>query len=246
MLNKEIISLFSENGFAVINDFFSAYETEEIRKFVEVWFNKNISNAINSNSDKYFLNIQEFPKYHNFIIKNDIDHSKIAAAKYRYIDPPKEIIKIIHKKILFQYLELFSGFKSFMKWQDPGFGWLGYRLIRANSNDGYPPSCKNWGAANNVYSIWLPISGTNKKSNIRLLPGSHKKKFNKYLPKNSKFTKGEYRLDEEIPESDYIRPIVKTNGIIIFHPACIHSEDSADLINTRLNLEYRFKPIHES
>ena len=36
-----------------------------------------------------------------------------------------------------------------------------------------------------------------------------------FLPKNSKFTKGEFRLHEEIPESEYVRPNVNKNGIII-------------------------------
>ena len=72
------------------------------------------------------------------------------------------------------------------------------------------------------------------------------KEYKKYLPDNSKFTKGEYRLDEDIPEEAYTRPEVNLCDIIIYHPACIHSEDSIDNFNTRLNLEYRFRPDNES
>tara|TARA_B100000401_G_scaffold407403_1_gene323596 strand:- start:231 stop:965 length:735 start_codon:yes stop_codon:yes gene_type:complete len=244
MINNKFKSFFNEYGFVVINDFFSNNEVELISDFVEVWINKNIDNALNKN--KIYLKIKDFPDYHNFIINNKIDHAKIASAIYRYIEPPENIIKTIHKKLLFEYLNSFSGFNKFKKWQDPGFGWLGYRLIRANSNDGYPPSCKNWGAASNVYSMWLPIAGCNESSNIRFLPKSHKREFKKYLPENTKFTKGEFRLDENISDSEFIRPNVSKNGIIIYHPACIHSEDSADMKITRLNLEYRFKPIDES
>ena len=246
MIKGEINSFFSENGFVVIDNFFSEEESELITKYSEEWINRNISNAGESSQTKQFLKLNDFADYHNFIIKNNIDHSKVASAKFRYIVPPEKIINFIHKELLFEYLKLFSGFKLFKKWQDPGFGWLGYRLIRAGSNDGYPPSCKNWGAASNVYSVWLPLAGYNEKSNIRFLPKSHKREYKKYLPENSKFTKGEFRLNEDIPESEYVRPIVNKNGIIIYHPGCIHSEDSSDLINTRLNLEYRFTPIYES
>ena len=243
MIDNEKKSFFSKNGFVVIEEFFSDEEKRLISKFVENWINVNISNSIISNEEKPFLKIQDFAKYHEFIIDNKIDHDNITKAKFRYTEPSENIVNIIYKKPLFEYLESFSGFKLFDKCQDQGLGWLGYRLIRPGSEDGYPPSCKNWGAASNVYSVWLPISGFNQKSNIRFLPSSHKRKFKKYLPKNSKFTKGEFRLNEDISESEYIRPNVDKNGIIIFHPACIHSEDSSDLTNTRLNLEYRFKPI---
>jgi len=236
---------FNENGFVVIDNFFDELELESILNFTESWINTNISNAL-PEENKKLLSISNFGKYHNFIEENKIDHSKIASAQYRYIVPPSNIIEIIHKPKLFNYLEDFSGIASYIKWQDPGFGWLGYRLIRAASNDGYPPSCKNWGAARDVYSIWLPIAGCNASSNIRFLAGSHKKEFEKYLPENSKFTKGEFRLKENIPIESFIRPTVGKNGIIIYHPACIHSEDSADKFNTRLNLEYRFKPANEN
>ena len=246
MIKDENKVFFSENGFVVINNFFTEEETKTLKKYVESWINNNISNAFTSEEKRSLLEINNFSTYHDFIVKNKIDHSKVASAQYRYVEPSENIVKIIHKKLLFEYLKLFTGFDSYIKWQDPGFGWLGYRLIRASSNDGYPPSCKNWGAARDVYSIWLPISGCNNNSNIRFLPGSHKKIFENYMPENSKFTKGEFRLKENIPDSEYIRPIVDDNGIIIYHPACIHSEDSSDTKNTRLNLEYRFKPFYES
>lgn len=242
----DLKNLFQKNGFVVINNFFEKEEYQSILNFTENWINKNISQAFPSDLNISNLQINKFSNYHNFIIKNKIDHSKIASARYRYIEPPESIIKIIHKPKLFDLLEDFSGFKSYIKWQDPGFGWLGYRLIRASSNDGYPPSCKNWGAARDVYSIWLPIAGCNTSSNIRFLPESHKREFKKYLPDNSKFTKGEFRLNEDIPPENFVRPNVNQRGIIIYHPACIHSEDSKDNKNTRLNLEYRFKPSHES
>ena len=237
---------FKKNGFVVIENFFEKKEYESILKFTENWINNNISRAFQKENEKKLLPINNFENYHNFIEENKIDHAKIASAKYRYIIPGSNIIELIHKPKLFNILEEFSGLKSFIKWQDPGFGWLGYRLIRASSNDGYPPSCKNWGAAKNVYSIWLPIAGCNSLSNIRFLPGSHKREFKKYLPEDTKFTKGEFRLKEKIPVENFVRPEVRENGIIIYHPACIHSEDSADQDNTRLNLEYRFKPDNEN
>ena len=246
MIDSKINEEFALNGFVTISNFFSSEEYNILSTYVENWINQNICNAQNQNSKLIKLPLNNFNIYHDFIVERKIDHSKIASAKFRYIEPPERIIKIIQKKNLFDYLELFTGAKKYVRWQDPGFGWLGYRLIRASSKDGYPPSCKNWGAANNVYSIWLPLAGCTKFSNIRFIPGSHKKTYKSYLPTDSKFTQGEYRLDEDIPETEYIRPEANPRDIIIYHPATIHSEDSIDKEETRLNLEYRFRPDYES
>ena len=43
---------------------------------------------------------------------------------------------------------------------------------------------------------------------LDFLPKSHKREFKKYLPENTKFTKGEFRLDENISDSEFIRPEV--------------------------------------
>jgi len=245
MIDLKFKEDFLKNGFVTLPEFFTESEYKIILSYVEEWTNKNISNSLD-NSSSVFLPVNNFNDYHKFIVENKIDHSKIASAKYRYIEPPNEIVSIIQKELLFEYLISFTGTSDFIRWQDPGFGWLGYRLIRASSNDGYPPSCKNWGAARDVYSIWLPIEGCTELSTIRFLPGSHKKEYKNYLPEDSKFTKGELRLSEQVPENQYIRPNPKPREIIIYHPATIHSEDSIDNINTRLNLEYRFKPNYES
>lgn len=246
MITHSLTQKFLSDGYVTIQNFFTEEEFFKIYKFAENWINQNISNAQDKQKNNIYLSLDRFNKYHEFIDKNGIDHSKIASSKYRYTLPPSDIISIIQKKKLFEYLESFTGTSKYIRWQDPGFGWLGYRLIRASSQDGYPPSCKNWGAASEVYSVWLPLAGCTEFSNIRFLSGSHKKSYKKYLPQDSKFTKGEYRLDEEISEEKFIRPIANPRDIVIYHPATIHSEDSKDENNTRLNLEYRFRPNHES
>jgi len=245
MIDLKIRDEFLSKGFVTISNFFTEEEYTLILRYVEKWINQNISNALDDTSS-VFLPINKLNTYHNFILEKKINHSKVASAKYRYVEPPKDIVSIIQKDLLFEYLKSFTDTSQFTRWQDPGFGWLGYRLIRASSNDGYPPSCKNWGAASEVYSIWLPINGCTKLSTIRFLPGSHKKEYKNYLPEDSKFTKGELRLNENIPEDQYYRPNPKPRDIIIYHPATIHSEDSEDKVNTRLNLEYRFRPNYES
>ena len=246
MGNQKLLEDYSKNGYVTIKNFFKEDEYDLIFDYVEKWINKNISNALGKKDDCIILPLKDFHNYHKFIIDKNIDHSKIASAKFRYIEPPDYIISIIQKKELFEYLKIITSANEYTRWQDPGFGWLGYRLIRGASEDGYPPSCKNWGAAFNVYSIWLPIAGCTELSNIRFIPSSHKKRYKSYLPSNSKFTKGEYRLDEDIPNEDYVRPIANPRDIIIYDPATIHSEDSNDNLNTRLNLEYRFRPNYES
>jgi len=186
------------------------------------------------------VSLWNLEKYHQI---PDIIHEMVASSSYRYFLPPSDISLILQKEEVLHSIRFLSSSSSLVAWQDPGLGWLGYRIIRPSSDDGYPPSCKNWGAAAGVYSIWLPVLGCNAKSNIRFLPGSHKASYERYLPENSKFTKGEYRLKSEISPAEFIRPEVNQGDIIIYHPNTIHSEDSEDSHHTRINLEYRYMPV---
>ena len=45
MIESELNYFFSENGFVVIDNFFSEAESELINNFSEEWINGNISNA---------------------------------------------------------------------------------------------------------------------------------------------------------------------------------------------------------
>lgn len=231
-----IEKLFNDQGYVLLRDFFSTRERDTIQAFTQEWICKNIqaasSNVINTKDI-------DLVDYHNI---PSIDHSRVASAKYRYIVPDPDIIKVLEKSDLVDIIKSLSHSTELIRWQDPGYGWLGYRIIRPKCNDGYPPSCKDWGAAKGVYSLWLPITGCTSLSSIRILPGSHRKKYSNYLPDETHFTKGELRLSEEIPQSAYVRHDCSLGDVIVYHPAVIHSEDSIDTENTRVNLEYRYRP----
>jgi ectoine hydroxylase-related dioxygenase (phytanoyl-CoA dioxygenase family) len=234
---------FQENGFCIIKNFFSKEDSLFFKNYTENWIYDNILNAIDINLAEFKKENFQLEKYKDYQEKFDINHSKVAAQKFRYIEPPAEIKSILRSEKVMEIFKEITSKNNFEVWRDPGFGWLGYRIIRPISNDGYPASCKNWGFAAGVYSAWVPIAGCNDQSSIRLLKGSHKKEYQKYLPENSKFTKGEYRLAEEIDQKEYIRLDCNLGDIIIYHPAMIHSEDTSDKSSTRTNLEYRFSPL---
>ncbi|MDC3118643.1 hypothetical protein OA503_03145 [Prochlorococcus sp. AH-716-K03] len=234
---------FQEKGFSVIKDIFNQNEFSIIQNFVIDTLNKNLKKDKNLKNSFLKFNYEDLATYHEFIDDNNLNHENMVNPKNRYLFPPKKIKEILLKDELIEYVKKYSGYEKFSMCSDPGLGWLGYRLIRPNNNDGYPPSCKNWGSTKNVYSLWVPISGSTKYSNIRLLPGSFKKQYKKYLPKDSKFIQNEYRLEDKIDVKDFLRPKMNYRDALIFHPGCIHSEDSSDKKNSRLNLEYRFSPI---
>lgn len=230
--------LFEENGFVLLKNFFNEDQSSTLALYTRCLLELNLKRA-----QKDLLHNFNPSKYHQLL---DVDHHMIASSTYRYFIPPVDICNILEMPKLMNLLSVLADTDSFVRWQDPGYGWLGYRLVRPNLNDGYPPSCKNWGAAAGVYSLWIPIFGCTQFSSIRFLPGSHKKKFNSYLPDSSKFTSGELRLADEVPHSDFVRPLCNLGDAIIYHPATIHSEDTVDKNLTRINLEYRYMPLgHE-
>lgn len=237
-----VIEDFSINGFALVKKIFSNDEIKELLTYTKDWISENIANSTNLNIRNELKDNFTLTNYKEFIDLHSIDHKKIAAAKYRYRIPSENIFKVIRGNKIMELVSKASKKSKFNIWQDPGFGWLGYRLIRPETNDGYPPSCKNWGAAAGVFSLWLPISGCNRNSSIRLLPGSHLREYEKYLPEHTKFTKGEFRLLEKVSDSSFVRLNCEIGDAIIYHPGTIHSEDSYEKKLTRINLEYRFMP----
>ena len=130
------------------------------------------------------------------------------------------------------------GIEEFELWNE-GYGDLAFRLIRPNRGDGYPFSCKNWGPGAGCISMWIPILGFEQDQQLNIVPGSHLKKYEKYLPINSKFIKNEYRLAEDINKLFTLRPKLKQGDLLIFHPQLLHSEEVYNAFTTRLNLEFR-------
>jgi len=232
----DLINHYNKYGYCVLNAF-AENEFTELKKFTEKWVKNVISDHTGINVDSYNLG-----QYHKWGMDCGIKHNGLFAAKNRYIDPPKNIEKILHNEKIFSLLSEIHG-GGYKQWADPGLGWFGYRLIRPGMGDGYPTSCKNWGAAAGVISLWLPIIGFGINETLCFVPGSHKRTYKNFLPDNQKFTKGELRLGEHIDQNEYKRIELHKGEVIVYHPALLHTENVEKGDTTRINLEYRFMPL---
>ena len=233
---KKELKKYLDEGYVTFN-FFRKEEYNLIYEFAVKWFYKVCK--IKSK------NLEKFPieKYHIWSRKKDLDHSKICSAKNRYMYPPKKIQKIIINNKKIKYFLNKIGIKKFKMWDD-GWGWIGFRIIRPRKNDGYPLSQKNWGVAKNVVSFWFPIIGKSKTDTLTLVPKSNLKNYEFYLPKNSKFTKGEFRLKQKYKNKlKLFNPELKNSEVIIYSAKTLHAESNKKIKKTRFNLEFRFKPI---
>lgn len=179
--------------------------------------------------------------YHTWGTASSVPHKEMLRAANRHMFPPVPIQKLLVNEVLVNFLES-VGITKFRLW-DEGLGWLAFRLIRPGYGDGYPFSCKNWGPAKNVFSLWIPLLGLQKELMLNLIPGSHLKEYAKYLPTNSQFTPDEYRLDYKPAAHECVRPLMQEGQAIIFHPRTLHAEEVLEGTETRFNLEFRIEPL---
>lgn len=226
---------FSNHGFEIF-PFFSPQEFLSVQKFgIEMLRDLFLKHANRVISEKDILS------YHMWGEKEKIPHKDIFKAKHRHTQGNGIIKNLLLSSKLTTILGGI-GVSNFKIW-DEGLGWLAFRLIRPASSDGYPFSCKNWGPAKNVLSVWIPILGFSKDVTINFIPGSHLKQYPKYLPENTHFTKDEYRLDLQPKEEECIRPKLNPGEIILFHPKTLHAEAVEKGVETRFNLEFRIEPL---
>ena len=223
------LKVFSENDLKVLEAFTLEWVRDVIRKGLDT-------------DESIDIDALDLAKYHEWYERAGVRHDGLFGAKNRYAEPPSEIRKILLNDRLLAFLTLL-GIQKIQLWTDPGLDWLGFRLIRPGKGDGYPTSCKNWGAANGVISVWCPVLGLTKHETIAFVPKSHLKDHKKYLPTKSKFTQGEFRLapDQEAGMV-YERPDLAPGEVLLYHPGILHTEDVVHSEITRINLEYRFKP----
>jgi hypothetical protein len=232
-MNK-INSEYSYDGFAKIN-YLSSQEYEILKLFSSDWISTLFgTNGLSLNNE------HSIEAYHLNLEGNETIHNNALRAMNRHCYPSSEIKKIL---INSKFREALNNLDilDFDLW-DEGLGWLAFRLIRPGFNDGYPFSKKDWGPGKGTVSIWIPILGFDPNQTIGFIPGSHKKEFEKFLPQSSKFTPDEYRLKNDIPESDVYRPHLHPGEAIIFGPKTIHTEDVYEGLTTRLSLEFRILP----
>ena len=236
MMNEQYKN-YNKNGY-VINSIYNLEDHELIIEFTKNWIIDVLKKNSNSSFDNKNFKSLNLKNYHEWQKNYNYEHDGVFGAKNRYIDPAQFIKdKILNDNLKKLLINL--GVKKFDLWRDPGLEWLGYRIIRPNMGDGYPASCKNWGAAAGVVSVWLPIIGFTKLETIALSPGSHLKKYEKFMPQNSKFTDGEFRLSPS-EKLNLKRLDLNLGEVVVYHPGTIHTEDVIESNITRINLEFRF------
>ena len=186
------------------------------------------------------LNEDTLKQYHLNDLASTQIHSEILKATNRHCIPPSHILELLHNKSLKNFLDKIKVTK-YTVWNE-GYGSLAFRLIRPNRGDGYPYSCKDWGPAKGIISVWIPILGFNKTQILSLVPGSHLKTYASHLPVDGIHMKNEYRLSEPLSLELTDRPVLKRGEAIVFHSKTIHSEEVIEGDETRLNLEFRLLP----
>lgn len=236
-MNKEIdkaVEEYNSKGYAVVK-VYDSDDYEKIKQFALNWIIGVIQPLAKRN-----ISAEDITKYHLWFENENIEHSKIFINDNRVVEPSEEIKKLIQNSVLLEYIKKILR-ADYHVWRDPGVGWLCYRMIRPNFNDGYHLCKKSWGDASKVASIWLPILGSSKNETLELLPESHLRSYKKKKDPNNKFVEPE--LDESIDHGSLVRPALRDGEIIIYHPDVLHSENVVDSNMTRFNLEFRFNPI---
>ena len=232
------VSQYERDGFAVLR-VFTDEQIALVEQYGREWLRRLIRSAAPTSASVDHLPLET---YHLWWQREGIVHASLFRAANRYVVPQGALKDALLNDRIWQFLHRVHEGKL-EAWADPGLGWLGFRFVRPGMNDGYPTSCKAWGAAARVISCWLPIIGHSQNETIALVSGSHRKEYDRYLPENQKFTAGEYRLANPPADLIYVRPELKRGDIIFFHPRTLHTEDVEKSPITRLNLEYRFNPV---
>lgn len=224
---------FQVDGYLKFN-LLNSVEFDVLKAFTFDW----VYSLIKINNSCLTANELLISNYHNWpneILKH---HNQLFTAKNRHCLPSEEIYNLINNTNLDAAL-CDAGCQPRTDFWDEGLGWLGFRLIRPGSSDGYPLSKKIWGPAKNVVSVYVPIVGFESDQTIGLVKGSHLKEYPGYLPANSKFCKDELRVDLTNETVELTRPSLREGEAIIFGPNTLHTEEIKGGTITRLSLEFR-------
>ena len=227
--------MYNERGFAVLK-VFDESQVRLLEEFAKDWVYKLLAEWTSGKEGSLALE-----NYHIWSRSLNINHGLVFQAQNRYTYPRVEIEEALINANVKRFLEEHV-LGQYRIWDD-GFGWLGFRFVRPGQGDGYPFSRKAWGKAKNVISCWIPIIGYDPTETLTLVPGSHAKDYEKYLPTNDKYTRGEYRLATPLTDLEIYNPKLERGEAIFYHPQTLHSEEVKASNITRLNLEFRVDPI---
>ena len=233
---NEIIKKYKNNGYVAIR-IFSKEEYKIIEDYSLRWFYKLAGIA------KKEWDLFPIEKYHHWSKKLKINHEEMAGFKFRYRKPSSEVNKLLTSNIKLCSFFKKIGVSKYKVWDD-GLGYLGFRIIRPNSNDGFPLHKKEWGVAKNLISIWIPIIGKNPRETFSLISKSNKSNYKYYFPKTSKFKNSDGRLiKSEENKVKITNPNLLNNEVVIYSPKTLHSEKNIKSKDTRYNLEIRFNDL---
>lgn len=235
------VEVYHETGFVVLK-LFDESQVGMLEKFARDWVYRLLAPWTADREHQFPLKT-----YHIWSQSLSIDHGSIFCAQNRHTCPRTEVEKTLINGRLKSFLHQI-GLEQYRIW-DEGLGWLAFRFIRPGAGDGYPLSRKEWGVARNVVSCWVPVIGYSPRETLTLVPGSHLREYEKCLPTDDKFCRGEYRLSPIYADLELYRPQLERGEVVIYHPRMLHSEDVAASEVTRLNLEFRIEllppPIQE-
>jgi len=225
---------YRQHGFAVLR-LFDEQQVRVLERFAREWVCQLFAPWTAGKEPLFPLE-----EYHRWSGALGIPHDELLRAANRHRCPGPEVERVLINERLKGFLRDI-GFEQYEIWNE-GLGWLGFRLIRPGAGDGYPFTRKAWGIAKRVVSCWVPIVGYNPSETLTLVPGSHLKEYEAYLPVQSKFAK-EYRLARVPEDFEPYNPSLRRGEAIIFHPLTLHSEEMLRGQVTRLSLEFRLNPV---
>ena len=229
------VDMYNRCGFAILQ-LFDESQVRLLEKFAKDWLYRLLAEWTAGKED-----LLPLETYHIWSKSLPIDHGNIFRNMNRHTTPGLELENALINDRLRSFLSRI-GVKDYKMWEED-IGWLCFRFIRPGAGDGYPMSRKDWGEAKDVVSMWVPIIGYSPRETLALVPGSHLKEYEKYLPTNDKFCKSEYRLAPIYTDLEVYRPKLERGQAIIYHPKTLHTEDVVASDVTRLNLEFRFNPM---
>lgn len=234
-LPDDPVDTYNRYGFAIVR-VFDESQVCTLETFARSWVYRLLAKWAAGKEESFPLEA-----YHVWSRSLQIDHDNVFCAENRHMCPDLEVEKILLNEKVRAFLRRI-GLEHCEVW-DEGLGWLGFRFIRPGAGDGYPLSRKAWGIAENVASCWIPIIGHSPSETLTIVPGSHLKEYEKYLPLNDKFREGEYRLARNSADLELYNPKLERGQVVFYHPKTLHSENVVAGDITRLSLEFRVNPL---